>query len=74
MRFLPFTLLLGAATWAATVASSASDSEEDLTRENTYFNGKKVPPLLELTEDNWDKEVNASQYLLVKYFKYVALH
>lgn len=69
MRFLPLTLLLGAATWVSAVASSASNSEEDLASKGTYFNGKKVPPLLELTEDTWDEEIKKSEWLLVKYYK-----
>ncbi|KAB5577925.1 thioredoxin-like protein, partial [Coniochaeta sp. 2T2.1] len=63
MRFSPFALLFGAATIAA--AASAEDAE---TQENTYFNGKKVPPMLELTESNWEKEINASKWLLVKHY------
>jgi protein disulfide-isomerase len=68
MRFLPLTLLLGAARWATAVASEA-EVEEDLTRENTYFNAIKVPPLLELTPDNWDAELKVSKLLLVKHYR-----
>lgn len=67
MRFLPLTLLLGAARWATAVASEA-EVEEDLTRENTYFNAIKVPPLLELTPDNWDAELKVSKFLFVKHY------
>ncbi|KAJ9132484.1 Thioredoxin-like protein [Coniochaeta hoffmannii] len=63
MRLLPFTLLFGAATLGA--AASADDKTE---QENTYFNGKKVPPMLELTESNWDQEINSSKWLMVKHY------
>lgn len=38
-------------------------------RENTYFNAKKVPPLLELTPDNWDAEMKLSRWLFVKHYR-----
>jgi protein disulfide-isomerase len=66
MRLLPFTLLFGAATLAA--AASASD-DEATDQENTYFNGKKVPPMLELSESNWEQEVNNSKWLMVKHHR-----
>ncbi|KAH8911488.1 thioredoxin [Coniochaeta sp. PMI_546] len=65
MRLLPFTLLFGAA--ALTAAASAS-ADENPDRENTYFNQKKVPPMLELTESNWDEEIKASKWLMVKHY------
>lgn len=65
MRFLNLTLLFGA---AALVAAESPDEDEEL-REATYFNGKKVPPMLELTPDNWEKEHKASKYLLVKHYR-----
>ena len=64
MRLSSF--LFGAATMAAAVVA-ADDANPD--KENTYFNGKKVPPMLELTESNFDKEVNASKWLMVKYYR-----
>jgi protein disulfide-isomerase len=64
MRFLPLTLLFGAVTLAA--AASTDESPE---QENTYFNAKKVPPMLELTESNWEQEINASKWLLVKHYR-----
>ncbi|KAK4125551.1 thioredoxin-like protein [Parathielavia appendiculata] len=65
MRLSTWPLLLGA---AALVAAESADLDEDPVRENTYFNGKKVPPMLELTPDNWEKEYNASKYLIVKHY------
>jgi protein disulfide-isomerase len=66
MRLLPLFSLLGTASLA--VAASASDNESP-DRENTYFNQKKVPPMLELTEKNYDKELNASKWLMVKHYR-----
>lgn len=65
MRLLPFSLLFGAAALSA-AASAADDENPD--RENTYFNQKKVPPMLELTESNWDQEITASKWLMVKHY------
>ncbi|KAL1841983.1 hypothetical protein VTJ49DRAFT_6226 [Mycothermus thermophilus] len=61
MRWFSLSLLLGSAAWA--VAES-----DDETREATFFNGIKVPPMLELTPDNWDKEIKASKYMIVKHY------
>ncbi|KAK3319289.1 thioredoxin-like protein [Apodospora peruviana] len=71
MRWLNLSYLLGAVSLAAvaTAASSSStDSDEEPTRENTYFNQKKVPPMLELTPDNWEKESKATKWLMVKHY------
>jgi protein disulfide-isomerase len=65
---LSWSLFLGAA--ALVNAAGEDDSTEDLTRENTYFDAKKVPPILELTPDNFEKEVKSSKYLLVKHYRY----
>ncbi|KAL2024548.1 hypothetical protein VTK56DRAFT_7591 [Thermocarpiscus australiensis] len=66
MRLFNFSLLLGAAALA--LASPPEVDEDDAPRESTYFNGKKVPPMLELTPDNWEKEIRASRFLMVKHF------
>jgi protein disulfide-isomerase len=58
MRWFSLSLLVGLASLAV-----ADDSEA---REPTYFNGIKVPPMLELTPDNWEKE---SKYIIVKHFR-----
>jgi protein disulfide-isomerase len=65
MRLLDLSLLFGAA--ALVVAGVADDDDE--APEPTFFNGKKVPPMLELTPDNWEKEHKASKYLLVKHYR-----
>ncbi len=64
MRLFNLSLLFGA---AALVAADSLDDEEP--REATVFNGQTVPPLLELTPDNWEKEHKASKYLLVKHYR-----
>lgn len=65
MRWFGLSLLLGA---AALVAAEDLDDDE-APRETTVFNGKKVPPMLELTPDNWEKEHKASKYLVVKHYR-----
>ncbi|KAI5921533.1 thioredoxin-like protein [Camillea tinctor] len=67
MRLRSLVLWLGAAALgtAQAVGPGADDIQD---KENTYFNGKKVPPLLELTPDNWDKELASNKYMVVKYF------
>ncbi len=72
MRLLNLSLLFGVAT-LVTAASSIIDDDDDASQENTYFNQKKVPPLLELTPDNWEKESKASKWLMVKHFRYASI-
>ncbi|KAK4160775.1 thioredoxin-like protein [Cladorrhinum sp. PSN259] len=72
MRLLNFSFLLGAAALVA--GSPPEPAEEDATRENTYFDGKKVPPMLELTPANWEKEAKASKYLMVKHYSPYCIH
>jgi protein disulfide-isomerase len=67
MRLLHWSLLLGAV--ARAVAEDDYDFEDDAPKEATFFNGKKVPPMLELTPDNWEQESKASKYLLVKHYR-----
>jgi len=67
MRFASITLLLGAVPWGVT--AGADEKPSDVTRENTYFDGKKVPPILELTPDNFKTESKASKWLMVKHYR-----
>lgn len=72
MKFssLLWGLLLGAV--ASVAAQDAEDDDEipaDYSQETTDFDGKKVPPLLELTPDTFDKEIKASKYMLVKHYR-----
>ncbi|KAK6068576.1 thioredoxin [Seiridium cupressi] len=67
MRLSSLALWLGASALGAAQAIGA-DKENDPTKENTYFDGKKVPPLLELTADNFAEEVAKTKYLVVKYY------
>lgn len=68
MRFSSLALWLGASVLGAAQAIGA-DKDNDPQKENTYFNGKRVPPLLELTADNFAEEVAKTKYLVVKYFR-----
>ncbi|KAI1158853.1 thioredoxin-like protein [Nemania serpens] len=67
MRLTVLALLLGAVSSGIAQAIGA-DTTDDPQKENTSFNGKRVPPLLELTSSNFEREVKASKFLVVKYF------
>ncbi|RWA09543.1 hypothetical protein EKO27_g5557 [Xylaria grammica] len=67
MRLTSLALFFGAVTSGLAQAIGA-DTTDDPEKENTYFNGKRVPPLLELTSDNFNEEAQASKFLVVKYF------
>ncbi|KAK3905553.1 thioredoxin-like protein [Staphylotrichum tortipilum] len=71
MRLFTLPLLLGA---AALAVAESTDLDEEEVREATHFNGIKVPPMLELTPENWDKEYKASKYLLVKHYSPYCYH
>lgn len=70
MRLSNFSLLFGA---AALLVSAAPDGNEDtqtpFTEESTIFNQKKVPPLTELSPNNWEKERKGSKWVIVKHFR-----
>ncbi|KAI1850166.1 hypothetical protein JX266_004545 [Neoarthrinium moseri] len=67
MRLSSLALLLGASALGAAQAIGA-EKDDDPAKENTYFNGQRVPPVLDLTADTFAKEVKQSKYLVVKYF------
>lgn len=72
MKFssLVWGLLLGAITQV--VAEDIEDEDvipDDYSLETTVFDGKKVPPILELTPDNFDTEIKGSKYMLVKLYR-----
>ncbi|KXJ85809.1 thioredoxin [Microdochium bolleyi] len=67
MRLGSLALLLGISALGAAQAIGAEDTQ-DPERENTYFNTQKVPPMLELTTDNFDKELSLSKNMVVKFF------
>ena len=69
MRLSEWSLSLFFGAAALVSAASGSADSEDPTRENTYFNTQKVPPLLELTPDNFEKEVKASKFMIVKHYR-----
>lgn len=70
---LAWGLLLGA---AARVAAQDDDYDdeipEDKSLETTTFDGIKVPPMLELTPDNFESEIKKSKYMLVKHYRCVS--
>jgi protein disulfide-isomerase len=68
MRLTSLALLFSAVTLGITQVIGA-DTTDDPEKEDTYFDGIRVPPLLELTADNFEDEAKASKFLVVKYFK-----
>lgn len=69
MRLFGYSLLFGAASLAVVAGAEDDYDWDEAPRETTYFNGKKVPPMLALTPDNWADEVKASKYLMVKHYR-----
>ncbi len=69
MRLSSLALLLGAAAFGAAAGDGDAQSK-DPGQKNTYFDGKKVPPILELGPNNFQKELKASKWLMVKHFRY----
>ncbi|KAG6366662.1 hypothetical protein INS49_000841 [Diaporthe citri] len=71
MRFssLAWGLLLGATARVAAQDDFEDDEiPEDKSLETTTFDGIKVPPMLELTPDNFEAEIKKSKYMLVKHY------
>lgn len=70
MQLTPFTLLSGLAAFGLFGSSAAADDKDSTGPANTYFDSVAVPPLIDLTPDNWEKEVGKSKWLLVKHYRY----
>ena len=54
---------------ASLISATAAQDEDDTTRENTYFNGVKVPPALDLTPDNFEKTVSSTKWIFIKHYR-----
>ncbi|KAG3191865.1 hypothetical protein PC129_g25069, partial [Phytophthora cactorum] len=65
MRLSPLALLTGA---VALASAQLMPGEEDNTKEATYYNAIRVPPLLELTPNNWAEEIAKTKYIFVKHY------
>lgn len=70
---LAWGLLLGAVARVAAQDDDDYDDEipEDKSLDTTTFDGKQVPPMLELTPDNFDIETRKTKYMLVKHYRCV---
>ncbi|CAM1511400.1 Fc.00g089130.m01.CDS01 [Cosmosporella sp. VM-42] len=72
MRLSPFALLAGLSAFAGVQSADtkAEETKEEAPKvpEDTYFNSIKVPPLLELTPTNWEAELKANKWLIVKHY------
>jgi len=66
MRLSSLALWLGAATVGA---AAGDDSDSSDTREITFFDGKEVPPMLELTPDTFGQASKASKWMMIKHYR-----
>ncbi|KAK1988961.1 thioredoxin [Colletotrichum cereale] len=66
MRLSPLFLFLGSTLLSGVQAAAATEEKDD--KASTYFNDMKVPPILELTPDTFDKEVKGHKFKLVKHY------
>lgn len=77
LSYLLWGLLVGAVADEVTQRAAEEDEYDeygipaDYSDKTTEFDGKKVPPILELTPDNFDTEIKASKYMLVKLYRCV---
>lgn len=69
---LAWGLLLGATARVAAQDDEDDYAPEDNSLETTTFDGIKVPPMLELTPDNFETEIKKSKYILVKHYRCVS--
>lgn len=67
---LAWGLLLGAAARVTAQDDDYDDEEipEDKSLETTIFDGKQVPPMLELTPANYDTEIKKTKHMVVKHY------
>ncbi|RFU75969.1 disulfide isomerase [Trichoderma arundinaceum] len=68
MRLTSFTLLSGLAAFGLLGSSAAADDEDSSVPEKTYFDSLPVPPLIDLTPDNFEKEASQTKWLFVKHY------
>ncbi|CAJ2514128.1 Uu.00g022470.m01.CDS01 [Anthostomella pinea] len=73
MRLSSLALFFSAAA-LGTAQALGADTTDSAAQENTYFNGKRVPPLLELTQANFDKEIKSPKFMVVKYYNPTCPH
>lgn len=66
---LVWGLLLGAITHVSAQDEEDEEIPADYSQETTTFDGKRVPPILELTPDNFATEIKGSKYMLVKHYR-----
>jgi protein disulfide-isomerase len=69
MRLLSPLLLLGAAAVGRVAAAAAADNDDG--PPPTTFNGVEVPPMMELTPENFVDEIESNKYMLIKHYRWV---
>ena len=67
MRLSSFALLAGV---AGVTQAQSLDKDAINSKKATTFNGVKVPPLLEITPNNFEEELTKTKYLMVKHYRY----
>ncbi|KAL6881018.1 thioredoxin protein [Trichoderma novae-zelandiae] len=68
MRLTPFTFLSGLAALGLLASPALAEDDTEKLPEPTYFDSLVVPPLTELTPDNFEKEASKSKWLFVKHY------
>lgn len=66
MRFSPLATLAGLSAFVL------AEEVKNPVSEPSVFNGKTVPPLLELTPANWEEQAKKNKFMMVKHFRYDA--
>lgn len=69
MRLSVLALLASALALARAGSLDEFDTDESAPK-STTFNSQTVPPLLDLTPQNWKDEVNKTKWLMVKFYRY----
>lgn len=62
----------GLAAFGLLSSPALADDEAEKTPAPTIFDSVEVPPLTELTPDNFEKEASKTKWLLVKHYRYDA--
>lgn len=53
------------------LAASTTSKKKKKVKEPTFFNGIQVPPMFEITPDNWEPTVEETELILVKHYRWV---
>lgn len=68
MRFFGLSIWLGLTLVSAAAGAGSEATKKDASKEPSTFNDKTVPPMVELTPDNFDKVVKANKLIMIKLY------